>query len=89
VQKLRIVAQPLTCQVLCVPRKTAAQLDLEINEELARARANWSRKPAEIDDAQRKKLGLCTYCDKPTRKGSALIDGWCAHKSCIAEYEDR
>lgn len=83
-------------------RKTSAQLGREIDEELARARAIWSRsKPVEtgspsdsgtgsveLDDDQRKKLGLCTYCGKPTRKGSAVIDGWCAHKSCIAEYED-
>lgn len=83
-------------------RKSAAQLDREIDEELAKARAIWSRsKPVEVksvggdevavelDDDQRKKLGLCTYCGKPTRKGSALIDGWAAHKSCIAQYEDQ
>ena len=83
-------------------RKTPAQLDREIDEELARARAIWSRpKPVEQlpisaapqvavekTDEERKKLGLCTYCGKPTRKGSALIDGWPTHKSCIAEYED-
>lgn len=32
-------------------------------------------------------VGLCPYCDKPTRRGSALIDGQAAHKSCIAEFE--
>jgi hypothetical protein len=36
---------------------------------------------------QIKSLGLCTYCGNPTRKGSALIDGYAAHKSCIAEFE--
>lgn len=30
----------------------------------------------------------CSYCGKPTRKGSALIDGQSAHKSCIKEFED-
>lgn len=31
---------------------------------------------------------LCSYCGKPTRKGSALIDGQSAHKSCIKEFEE-
>jgi hypothetical protein len=70
-----------------MPRKTAAQLDREINEELTRAREIWNQKPAEPDDAQLKKLGHCIYCGKPTRKGSALIDGWSAHKSCLAEFD--
>ena len=30
----------------------------------------------------------CMYCGKPTRKGSALIDGQSAHKSCIKEFEE-
>ena len=29
----------------------------------------------------------CMYCGKPTRKGSALIDGYTAHKACIKEFE--
>lgn len=81
-----------------MPRKTTAQLEKEIEEELAKARKVWagnsSRQsslpnPAALDDNQLKKLGLCIYYGKPTRKGSALIDGWSAHKSCLTEYEDR
>jgi hypothetical protein len=30
---------------------------------------------------------LCSYCGRPTRKGSALIDGQTAHKSCIKEFD--
>jgi hypothetical protein len=36
-------------------------------------------------DAER--ANNCMYCGKPTRKGSALIDGQTAHKSCIKEFE--
>lgn len=78
---------------MSMPRKTATQLAREIEEELAKARAIWNRKPAETTDEawdnEYKKRGLCVYCGKPTRKGSALIEGWCAHKSCIDEFEDQ
>jgi hypothetical protein len=29
----------------------------------------------------------CSYCGKPARKGSLLIDGQTAHKSCYKFYE--
>lgn len=75
-------------------RKSAAEIGLEVDGLLAAARATWGRtgkpaaNPVEPTDEERKKSGKCTYCGGPTRKGSALVDGWPAHKSCIAEYED-
>ncbi len=36
-------------------------------------------------DAER--ANNCSYCGKPTRKGSALIDGQAAHKACVKEFE--
>lgn len=66
-------------------KKTPTQLDREINQVLLSAP---SQKTVEKTDEELKKSGLCAYCKKPTRKGSALIDGWPAHKSCVAEYED-
>jgi hypothetical protein len=67
--------------------KTKAQVAREVNAALAQARAVWNRN-LDADEAARKSLGLCIYCGKPTRRGSALIDGWAAHKSCISEYEE-
>lgn len=35
-----------------------------------------------------KRKGLCSYCDKPTRKGSLVLDeGQTAHRSCYKEFE--
>jgi hypothetical protein len=67
-------------------RAVTNKIAREVDAALAKARAVWNRN-IDADETARKSLGLCIYCGKPTRRGSALIDGWSAHKSCIAEYE--
>jgi hypothetical protein len=42
---------------------------------------------AESPELEAERANNCMYCGKPTRKGSALIDGQTAHKSCIKEFE--
>jgi len=42
---------------------------------------------AESPELEAERANICMYCGKPTRKGSALIDGQTAHKSCIKEFE--